>query len=193
MPSKATHPLDIEEILHALATARREIEALCAATPVERLEAAPAGGGWSVAQVLAHLALTNFQYLGAMREAVMRARHLGEHARTGPLKPGWPTRLFLHHLEPPVKQRVKAPKAIAPAEKVDARLALREFLQSQQAAVDLLEESADLDLNRIRFVNPLVPGVRFTVGAGFLILAAHERRHLWQAAQGLASMAPSNR
>lgn len=193
MPSSDAYPADIEELLSSFAAATRELEALYAATPAAVLEAAPAGGGWSVAQGVEHLALTNFQYLAAMREAVKPALHLEHHARTGPLKPGWPTRLFLRHLEPPVTQRVKAPKTIEPAGKVDARAALKEFLQSQHAAVELLRECAHLDLNRIRFANPLVPGLRFTVGAGFLILAAHERRHLWQAAQGLAAVSPSNR
>ncbi len=193
MPSTDAYPADIEELLSSFAAATKELEALYAATPVKELEAAPAGGGWSVAQAVEHLAITNFQYLAAMREAVKPALHLGHHARTGPLKPGWPTRLFLQHLEPPVKQRVKAPKAIEPSPRVDAMAALKEFLQSQQAAVELLRESASLDLNRIRFVNPFIPGLRFTVGAGFLILTAHERRHLWQAARALAAVSPSNR
>jgi len=48
MPHKAAHPPDIEELLHALESARGKIEALYASTPAERLEAAPAGvgGAW---------------------------------------------------------------------------------------------------------------------------------------------------
>ncbi len=43
-----------------------------------------------------------------------------------------------------------------------------------------------VDKFRIRFPNPFLPALRFTVGAGFLIIAAHERRHLWQAAVAIS-------
>jgi hypothetical protein len=36
-------------------------------------------------------------------------------------------------------------------------------------------------VNRIRFWNPFVLGLRFTVGTGFQIIASHGRRHLLQA------------
>ncbi|HSB53345.1 MAG TPA: hypothetical protein VLD58_03280, partial [Gemmatimonadales bacterium] len=38
-----------------------------------------------------------------------------------------------------------------------------------------------LDLNGTRFANPFLPLVRFSVGTGFQVIAAHQRRHLWQA------------
>jgi hypothetical protein len=47
----------------------------------------------------------------------------------------------------------------------------------------VVRDGAELDLNRIRFHNPFVATLRFTVGAGLLIIAAHNRRHLWQAEQ----------
>jgi hypothetical protein len=47
----------------------------------------------------------------------------------------------------------------------------------------LVTSSAGKDLNSVRFRNPLVPLVRFTVSSGFLIIAAHARRHMWQAEQ----------
>ena len=57
------------------------------------------------------------------------------------------------------------------------------FLHSQEDMRRVVRESADLDLNRIRFRNPFIGFLRFTVGAGLLIIAAHNRRHLWQAEQ----------
>lgn len=52
----------------------------------------------------------------------------------------------------------------------------------------LIRESQNLDLNRIRFRNPFVRLFYFTVGTGLLVISAHDRRHLWQAKQVLASM-----
>jgi len=43
------------------------------------------------------------------------------------------------------------------------------------------------NVNRIRFWNPFIPGIRFTVGTGFQITVGHERRHLLQAERVLHS------
>ena len=40
---------------------------------------------------------------------------------------------------------------------------------------------ADIDLAGVRFANPFIRGVRFSLATGLHVIAAHERRHLWQA------------
>ncbi|MFN0105051.1 MAG: DinB family protein [Bryobacteraceae bacterium] len=191
MPQKAAIPADIEAIIAGLNNASRHAEELFASVPADALERSPAPRRWSAAQCLAHLAVTNFTYLAAMRTAIKPALHLRNHERSGPLRAGLPTRLFLAHLEPPVGKRIRTRGALVPPPSIDARAALKEFLRSQAAVIELLMECRHLDLNKIRFANPFVPGLRFTVGAGFLIIAAHDRRHLWQAAQGLPVVATS--
>jgi hypothetical protein len=42
-------------------------------------------------------------------------------------------------------------------------------------------QRAPYNVNRIRFKNPFIPGLRFSVGTGLEVLSAHERRHLLQA------------
>jgi hypothetical protein len=59
--------------------------------------------------------------------------------------------------------------------------AFARFMVSQEEVRQFLLSDADLDLAGIRFSNPLVPGVRFSVATGLHVIAAHERRHLWQA------------
>ena len=44
-----------------------------------------------------------------------------------------------------------------------------------------IRENHDLDLASIRFVNPFVAGVRFSLATGLHVITAHDRRHLWQA------------
>ena len=44
-----------------------------------------------------------------------------------------------------------------------------------------LRAHADLDLASVRFPNPFIPGVRFSLATGLHVIPAHERRHLWQA------------
>jgi hypothetical protein len=47
----------------------------------------------------------------------------------------------------------------------------------------LIASTSGKDLNAVRFRNPLVPFVCFTVSNGLIIIAAHGRRHIWQAEQ----------
>ena len=49
----------------------------------------------------------------------------------------------------------------------------------------------DYDLNRIRFKNPFVGIIRFTVGTGLEVMSRHERRHLLQAERIRAALARS--
>src|SRR5262249_16625419 len=57
---------------------------------------------------------------------------------------------------------------------------LSAFVSSHDEVRALLHQSTNLDLNRVRFKNPFVSPLRFTVGTGLQVILAHDRRHLWQ-------------
>jgi hypothetical protein len=149
---------------------------------------------WSVAQCLDHLATTNQVYLGAMKEPAIHARAAGR-LRRRPALPGFVGRWFATKMEPPVKasSKMKAPRNIKPGTSPSLADAFARFLTSQDEIWDYLRTNADLDLARIRFPNPLVPGIRFSLATGLHVITAHERRHMWQAwrvrraAEGAAS------
>ena len=92
-------------------------------------------------------------------------------------------RWFVATLEPPPKHRLRAPKKIVPATRKARAKVMADWERLQAEVKALLQESAGLDLNATRFVNPFLPLVRFSLATGFQVLAAHERRHLWQAAR----------
>jgi hypothetical protein len=52
----------------------------------------------------------------------------------------------------------------------------------------LIYETRDLDLNRLRFRNPFIGLLRYSVATALLVIGAHDRRHLWQAEQVRAAM-----
>jgi hypothetical protein len=54
-------------------------------------------------------------------------------------------------------------------------------MASQMQVREFFTANADLDLARIRFPNPFVPGIRFSLATGLHVIAAHDRRHLQQA------------
>jgi hypothetical protein len=162
----------------AEADARELVAGLTEASGTWR--AAP--GTWSVAECLDHLATANRVYLGAMRPPAERALAAGR-MRKGPARPGLFGGWFARMQEPPVKPRLKgkAPKLIRPRPSPALGEAMRDFLASQDDVRAFLRRFAAIDLAGVRFPNPFVAGVRFSLATGLHVLASHERRHLWQA------------
>ncbi len=173
-------PGDLQEILTALDESDRRAEDLVRDLDDERLNWRPDERSWSIAQCLDHLNVASNVYAGPIREALERARRTGS-VRKGPIQPGPFSRWFIATLEPPPKRRLPAPKKIVPAARKGKAEVMAEWRRAQSAVRDLLREAAGLDLNGARFVNPFLPLIRFSVGTGFRVIAAHERRHLWQA------------
>lgn len=139
-------------------------------------------GAWSVAECLDHLATGNRVYLQAMRPAAARALAEGRRRR-GPAQPGVIGGWFVRSLEPPVRKllRMKAPGKIRPRPSPPLGDAMERFVASQRDVVTFLREYADIDLAGVRFPNPFIAAVSFSLATGLHVLAAHERRHLWQA------------
>ena len=135
------------------------------------------GSSWSVGQCLDHVAKINRPYLGALREAANRAPR-----GTAALRANVLGRWFVAEMEPPVKRRWPVPEVAVPASDLEPRATVESFRQTQAEVIRLIRETAELDLNRVRFRNPYLKGLRvFNVATGLLVIAAHERRHLVQA------------
>lgn len=137
---------------------------------------------WSVAECLDHLATANRVYLEAMRPAAERALVHGR-KRQGPAYPGLIGHWFVRSLEPPAKTwlKSKAPRLIRPRPQPPFADAAAAFFASHEEARAFLQRFRDVDLARTRFPNPFITGVRFSLATGLNVIAAHERRHLWQA------------
>lgn len=174
--------LDVEDLHDQLDAAERDARALVA-------DLAEWQGGWhaetdswSVAQCLDHLAITNGVYLQAMKESAVRALEQGRF-RQSPATPGLVGRWFIRTLEPPVKApfKMKSPRIVVPSVSVSLARAFASFVTTQDEAREFLRTYAGLDLARVRFSNPFVGGIRFSLATGLHVIAAHERRHLWQA------------
>jgi hypothetical protein len=139
-------------------------------------------GSWSVAECLDHLATANRVYVEAMRSAAEPARQQGRRRR-GPARPGLLGGWFVRSLEPPARpgRKRKAPRKIRPRVSPPLADAMEKFLASMVDVHAFLHRYGDIDLNGVRFPNPFVRGIRFSLATGLNVIAAHNRRHLWQA------------
>jgi hypothetical protein len=152
--------------------------ALAQSLTLTQLNWKPSQGAWSVGQCLEHLAVTNEVYGAAIADALTRAPK----GVAREITPGWFARWFIREYAAPTEKRTrhKAPPKIRPAPDVDASI-LQRFLDTNRQARVLAERAQHVDVNRVRFKNPFVGWIRFTVGTGLEILSKHESRHLLQA------------
>jgi hypothetical protein len=133
---------------------------------------------WSIGQCLDHLRESNELYGRAMDAAL-------QHPRGHPvdeITPGWFGGLFIRTVIDPATAptKRKAPAKIVPASTVDETI-LDRFLRSNDVTRRVIERAQSIDVNRVRFKNPFVWWIRFTVGTGLEIIVRHEDRHLLQA------------
>jgi hypothetical protein len=126
-----------------------------------------------------HLCLANEVYAGPMTEALAGRRT----APVDEIRPGWFGRWFIRtYIEPTTqKSRARAPRKATPiARQADASI-LDRFIASNAMTRDIIDRAREVDVNRVRFRNPYVPLIRFTIGTGLQIIARHNHRHLGQA------------
>lgn len=173
-------PPELQRLEDALDAAERDaralVEGLTEALGAWRAEP----GSWSVAECLDHLATANRVYLRAMEPAAARASS-AKRVRRRPAHPGMIGRWFVNFLEPPVKRKSKAPRTIRPRTAPSLNDAMKVFLASQDEVRRFLRTYAGIDLAAVRFPNPFIRGVRFSLATGLHVIPAHERRHLSQA------------
>jgi hypothetical protein len=179
-------PDDVQKVIDQLNEADRRTDAITANLSDAQFHWQPDGGRrWSVAQCLEHLAVGAEVYLARMRGAIDRAQQ-ERSVRRGPFAPGFFGRQFVNSLEPPVRFRGRAPKAIIPSSTRSRAEILSRFHGTHAELKALAREAAAIDANRATFQNPFLKMVRMKVSTAFHVINAHDRRHLCQAEQVIA-------
>jgi len=144
----------------------------------------PADAGWSIAQCIEHVARVNSVYLVAIKSTIADSRKLAN-SNDQPLRTaGWFSAFFLKSVSPEGKTKMRAPRIGRPdpdSAQINPEEALQKLQRTHLEIREVLASSQQVNLNQVRFRNPFVPLIRFTIGTGFLVMAAHGRRHLLQA------------
>ncbi|HUJ20130.1 MAG TPA: DinB family protein [Bryobacteraceae bacterium] len=142
----------------------------------------PASSHWSIAQCLVHLAIMGHRYLPILDDVMERARAQGLLSR-GPFHYSFVERWVVHATEPPPRIRLRTPLSARPPDDRTREIVHAEFLGMQQALRNRVRGANGLDLARARVISPFAKSLKMGLGSCFSFLAAHERRHLWQAWQ----------
>lgn len=142
---------------------------------------------WSAAECLSHLSITSEMFLQPLRDAIARARESGS-AAAAKVKMDVVGRVLRWFLEPPIRSRVKTMAPLVPRSVRPKSEAFGEFAAYQDKLIDLLRSGREIDLGRHKIVSPFDARLRYNLFSAFRIIAAHQRRHLWQAEQAIAAL-----
>ena len=147
----------------------------------ERFNRRPPDGGWSAAECVEHLNATARLYIPALTDAIGDARARGITGGDGPGRT-WIGRAICWTQEPPARFRMKTFEEIMPGvEQLEPAEALDEFEALHEELIVRINEAGDLDLKKIKVRSVLDARLKLSLGDWFAFLAAHARRHLWQA------------
>jgi hypothetical protein len=165
------------EIKHQLANCSQRAQHVLYGLSPEQIKQRPANGGWSIAECLAHLTLTTAEYLKLADKAFADAPR-----GHGNFKRDLVGRILAWTLEPPYRMKTKTLATYVPGADHLAD-PLGTFLASQQQLIETLYRANGIALDRLKVQSSFNPRIHYNLLSFFSILAAHQRRHLWQAEQ----------
>jgi len=176
--SSALNP-QLEILVQAFEQTKTDARRLLTSSKEEVLRKRPSQDSWSALECVGHLNLGNSMMLTEIEKTIALAGDLHK-APNQNYKMDLIGKLMVWSFKPG-RIKLKAPAAIAkPIEHGSAQEALSEFERHQNEAIDLIRGSAGLAIDHCKMKSPFA-NVRYSAYSAFEIIAAHNRRHLWQA------------
>ncbi|MCB2203633.1 DinB family protein [bacterium] len=141
----------------------------------------PVPGRWSMAECIAHLNVTGAPYLERLTHVHEQGNREDLPRRKPTKHPGFFVRRIIWSLEPPYRMKVKTFTQFEPQEGSGLEQTLRTFERQQHDFLTLIDAFTHDGVPRLRVQSPAQPLLRLYADDWMLFLAAHARRHLWQA------------
>jgi hypothetical protein len=174
----------LDSVLHQVEDITRRAKNLVAGRSRRDLATSLEATSWSVVECLDHLTQTANAFIPAISSAMAGAPRLTTNRglRTGTL-----TRLFIRNLEPPYRLRFKVLQPLMPR-RHDYDSAWSAFEESQVQLAKMIQSAAGLAIDQVSVESPVYARFRYNIYGALCMLAAHERRHLWQMEQILKAL-----
>ena len=145
----------------------------------------PQAGSWSAAECLEHLNVSADNFFAVWPQAISQASALkGEGGRA--FRVDFWGRVLSWILEPPARFKSKTPKWFEPAAALEIGPVLQGFLDRQERIVATLRKCRGRAVDAVKIASPVDTRIHYSVWSSFVVTAAHERRHLWQAEQAVS-------
>lgn len=172
----------LDGIRAELRAAQAGIAALAAKTSDDAWTRRPKSGGWSAAECIAHLTMTSDVYL-ELFDAADDAAHDAHDAPTLPARyrMGFGAWLLAKFLEPPGRFRSRTIPAFIPDAAAPKASTVASFAMSQDALLRWIDSHSTRPLNAMLITSPFNARMKYNAYAALRVIAAHQRRHFWQA------------
>jgi hypothetical protein len=144
----------------------------------------PAPGSWSVAGCLQHLNMSVDVYFPVWQQ-VIAAAGPRKTELNAPYSTDFWGRLLSWIQEPPSRIQSKTPLPFESGDCNEVTPVLDGFLDRQQRIISALYRCRGRAIDKVKMASPIDRRIRYSIWSSFIINAAHERRHLWQAQQAI--------
>ena len=144
----------------------------------------PDENAWSAAECIDHLNETARLYLDPLGAAIADARSRG---LTGDRPDGRTLlgRVIVWAMEPPPRLKMGTFAELEPAADHDPAELAATFADVHGRLVDQMKGAADVDRKKVKVRSLLDSRLKLSLDDWYAFLAAHARRHLWQAERAL--------
>ena len=170
----------LDELEAQFAAIGSRAQALVDSAGAELCNKRPAAESWSAAECLQHLNITSDAYFPIWQQIIANAGPR-KAEMNAPYRADFWGRLLPWILEPPARTRSKTPVPFEPAPSESIESVLPGFLERQERIVAALHRCRGRAIDRVKMASPIDRRIRYSIWSSFLIVAAHQRRHLSQA------------
>jgi hypothetical protein len=155
---------------------------LVAGLPAGAWDKRPVGGGWSVAHCVMHLNTTAEEFLPQLDAAIREGREKNLTGK-GPFRRDFAGWLLCKLVEPPYRLKVKTPPRFDPQVVDLSEKVMAEWERLQGELRDRVYAADGLALNKLQVISPFSARMKYHLWSAFVVIPAHQRRHIWQAQQ----------
>jgi len=178
-PSSPKLSEELKDYWDQLQNVKDDASELTAALTDAQFNWRPSPKHWSISECLSHLNVADGIDLEKVRGEIERAHAAGLYGK-GPFRYSFFSRRFVKFMDAPPGLKVPAPRVYTPNSGEPKNKVVPEFIRIHDELLDLVARSNGLDLASIKIPAPAGP-FKFSLGQHFALIAAHDRRHLWQA------------
>jgi hypothetical protein len=187
IPRTVPRAATLDELEAQFTAFETRAQALVASAGSQLCNTPPTAGSWSATECLHHLNISADAYFPIWQQIVANARPR-KTVINAPYRTDFWGRLLSWILEPPPRIRSKTPIPLEPASCGTVESVLSGFLERQQRIVATLHRCRGRAIDQVRMASPVDPRIRYSIWSSFLIVSAHQRRHLWQAEQAVQNL-----
>lgn len=165
-------------------------QALTASAGPEICLRAPGPESWSAAECIQHLNLTADAYFPVWAQVIASAGPRKSELNA-PYRLDFWGRLLCWILKAPPRIRTKTLAPFEPVACYEVAQVLDGFLDRQERIVAALRRCRGRAVDQVKMASPVDARIRYSIWSSFVVTAAHQRRHLWQAERAVESVRAS--